>query len=209
MERLEHHSQEDAMHERPLQDQGASLTKAHKEKGYTIDSDDALDPEYMRLKTELLSGKVSAEKVLARLTELDQSSLDRGYSTSNLKFLQDADILDLVDSSPNNRPGYYGFLSFTQVHVAQGMLSQNKIPEGVRLFEKAYDNAVAVGNPSNEDWRIYLRGTLLYLSGNTMGLEVCIRNIKSPNNKEVLERFLQGLQTRGTANYKKDYFGVA
>ncbi len=158
--------------------------------------------EYGLLKSGLLDGSLSLEKVRDRLVELDQATPTRDAADENLQFLKDPQIVDYVNQHPDATEGYNHFLSFTEFHVAQRLTLDNPI-EAISYFKMALEDARATQSDS-ESWSAYVKGTLLYMEGKEIPEEL-IAKAEQSKNAQILRSFNRGLKLRGFPSYLEDY----
>lgn len=156
--------------------------------------------KYESLKEGLFTGSVSLEDVRDRLMEWDQSTSSRDASDKNLLFLRDPQIVAYIAQHPEAQEVYHAFLSFTEFHVAQRIVSDNPT-EAAAHFRKALESARM--DQSDESWAAYVEGTLLYMEGKEIPDDL-IAKAESSRNAQILKNFNTGLE-RGTPSYIEDY----
>lgn len=157
--------------------------------------------KYISLKNNLLSRLISLEEMRDKLIEYDQSTSSHDASDENLVFLYDPQIVEYISQHPEAQKEYYGFLSFTEFHVAQRLASSNST-EAIKHFKKASEHAQV--SQSDESWEAYLKGTILYMEGKKIPEEL-IKKAKFSRNVQILRNFNAGLKERGTPSYIEDY----
>lgn len=156
---------------------------------------------YEKLKSDILNGSLSFEKVQEKLFNLDQSTPSRDASEENLKFLRDPQIVEYAKQHPEIFGGYQNFLSLTEFHVAQN-LALNDSAEAIEHFRKALESSLV---ESSDQWTAYIKGTLLYIEGKEIPEEIIARAGQS-RNAQVMRNFNSGLRKRGRPSYKEDLF---
>lgn len=169
------------------------------------DKEPQASPDYIALKKKVLDGSITLESARDELLLADQASATHEAARNNLEFLEDEEIKQYVFlQSIGVQEGYFKFLGFTEWHVAQNDMFENKIEEGLDYFKKSLEHSLE-GN-AEEEWVWYGRGTIAYLEKDAKGVKVAIEHLPASNkNKPILEKMLKGLEERGEPDYKIDY----
>lgn len=160
--------------------------------------------DYKELKANMLNGEVDLKQIKERLLQADQSTLSREASYSNLEFLVDKETISFIEKQDTEiQRSYYGFLSFTYLHVAQNEVFKGNADEGLEKFRNAF--VCELKGLAHPDNIAYKRGSIAYLEKDIGTLEDSIDRLEEGRNKEILINMLEGLKTRGYPDYLADY----
>ncbi len=160
---------------------------------------------YVLLKQDFLNGAIGAKDVHLKLLEADQKSGTHEAAYHNLVFLQDENVEKFITTQPENiQKLFERFLGFTQWHIAQNLMFEDKNEEGLEFFKKSVENSINGG--SEESWIAYGQGTIAYLESDIDSLkESIVKVVTQEKNKVILERMLVRLEKGESPDYKKDY----
>jgi len=78
--------------------------------------------------------------------------------------------------------------------------------ETEKALAKIEESLVLARTNNDPEWTAYLEGTVVYLNGDLAKLQSLVD--KAGANKVTLTRLAEGLETRGTVDYKDDYYKV-
>jgi len=149
----------------------------------------------------LQANQLTPDKLEAFLEEIfrkDQNSGDRQNAMTCYQELKSKESSFLGTEFEKD---YFNALSLELMHMGQyELLHMDQTTKAISYFEQALE-ASKLG--ISTEWQKYLEGTLHYLNNDRNGLEKTIQS--NADNKDVLERLLVGLKTRGFPNYKEDY----
>lgn len=161
--------------------------------------------DYVSLKSNLLGGIESPKEVRLKLLEADQSDNTHEAANENLEFLEDEDVENFISTqSLEIQESYFRFLGFTQWHIAQNLMFEDKNVEGLELFKKSVQNSLK--GKGEESWIAYGKGTIAYLEKDIERLRENIFSVTtSEKNKVILERMLRTLESGVEPDYKTDY----
>lgn len=95
---------------------------------------------------------------------------------------------------------FWNAVSLEKFHMAQSEADKGNTDNALQHLEIAYEASLKGGS---REWEAYVRGTLCYFKNDIEGLEREIPNVGA--NENTLQRLLNGLRTRGSINYGKDY----
>lgn len=159
------------------------------------------EDDYKDLKDKLLHGELPFPAVSEKLMEFDQLVPTRDAADENLKFLYDAEVVNYVHEHLEVIKEYKSILGFTEFHVAQ-RLGVSGSAEAAEHFKRSLENT----DESDEGWRAYVEGSLLYSEGKEIPEELIERAGKlGKRNADILRNFNAGLKERGRVSYLEDY----
>jgi hypothetical protein len=161
--------------------------------------------DYKKLKTDLLSGASSPKEIHLKLLNADQSTPTHEAASENVSFLEDEEIKNFIHTQSREiQETYFRFLGFSQWHIAQNLMFEDKEQEGLELFKKSVANSIS-GN-AEDQWIAYGQGTIAYLESDIVALRsaLAVETIL-PKNKVILERMLARLEKGEKQDYKLDY----
>lgn len=146
--------------------------------------------------SDLVTPERELREFLDEILELDQSDSEHSNAETCYNMLlsrQDEFIGSSVEAK------YWNAVSFELFHIAQSA-AYNNIDQSRKFFSQSLD---AAKKGISYEWLMYVQGTLYYLENNQAGLNQVID--EAGQNKDVLQRLLDGLSKRGEPNYKEDY----
>lgn len=85
-------------------------------------------------------------------------------------------------------------------HEGQTLAAGGELEKALAKIEESLELASHNNDP---EWVAYLEGTVAYLNGDLEKLKTFID--KAGANTVILQRLANGLETRGTVDYKEDY----
>ncbi|MBT6691031.1 hypothetical protein HOB10_01705 [Candidatus Parcubacteria bacterium] len=88
-------------------------------------------------------------------------------------------------------------------HTAQSKLAAGDIEEGKKFLQEAIDLAVLENKEKDFVW--YMKGTQAYLDKDEEALQEAIVNVGESPNADILQRFLDKLQSNEELDYGQDY----
>lgn len=150
------------------------------------------------LKKKLLTKEIDFIRVRDILLFRDQKDPARDLCEENLQFLKNPEIEEFIEKNEEYLDTYDRFLSVTEFHVGQRLAIKNN-PTAIDHFEQALKLS------KSESWSSYIKGTILYMKGLEIPVEL-ITGVKEEQNAKILQNFNKGLKNRGCQSYTDDYF---
>ncbi len=162
-----------------------------------------------KLKEQFLTGMLDAYELHIKLLELDQADSRHLYAEENLSVLCDKAV-ERKMGEQNYRQNYLRLLAFTRFHVVQRYATSTEMHACNRNADLQGQLLCAIGESmegsSEVSWISYLKATESYFRKNIQKLKEVIPLIEG-KNKDCAQRLLNGLETYGEPNYRRDYLG--
>ncbi len=160
-------------------------------------------------RVELTTGVITGKEFLKEIFKRDQSDGVRSLAGDNVELLRHPDVADFFQRRENDELlwEYHNLLSLSYFHIGQQQAMAGFDRQALEEFESSLQVAEQVEVTEDYEygeWVEYVRGTVAYMRNDLETLQKCFDEVQDKRNKEILEAFVKGLESRGEPDYAAD-----